>query len=243
MSTMMNRLGIFALAGFGVLSFSVSGARAQSVQAGTGSGMVGDMIPIEVTLNTEGASVASLQADITYDPTIVSTSPSNCTPNTAINKTLTFFSLLPPGCSGSDCDTVRAAVAGANVDEIPDGSLLFTCEFEALALGTSPLTVSNVTVSDPSTVESPGSGVDGEIQVAEATPTEIPPTATNTPTHTNTPEASNTPTNTPTNSPKPTGGGGDDDDGCQVVAPANSSAGWLLLIPAAALIWRRRRSR
>jgi hypothetical protein len=126
-----------------------------------------------------------------------------------------------------------------NADPIPDGSVLFTCQFDAVAAGTSEITVSNGIVSDAEGNETDATGTNGSVTVAEASPT---PTATATPeepTATNTPAE---PTATATRTPRPGGGGGQDDDGCQMVAPADASMGWILLAPAALLIWRRRRA-
>ncbi|MBX3025536.1 hypothetical protein KF840_11585 [bacterium] len=227
-----------------------------TIIVGDASGSAGDTVAVEVSLET-GVDVAGTQNDTAFAAPIAIKARSNgkpdCAVNDAIDKGGTSFAFQPAGCTaGTNCTGIRALVLALdNVDPIPTGSVLYTCQVAIASdasAGTYPLTCSNPGASDPN-----GGALDtvcqnGSVEVGGPvvdTPT-VTPTNTESPilTPTNTP----VPTNTNTRVPTPTntrggGGGGNDDDGCAVVAPVEGSAAWMLLLPAAALLWLRRRSR
>ena len=210
---------------------------------------------MSVSLETE-VEVAGTQNDVTFPSGIGVVAKNNgkpeCAVNEAIEKGGTSFAYQPSGCTpGDTCTGIRALVLALdNVDPIPSGSVLYTCEVSIDAdveNGTYPLVCSNAGASDPDGVAVATDCDAGDVFVGlqptpTSTPTETPtptltpvgnPTATATATASGTPTASATPTRT--RKPK------DEDDGCQVVAPAEGGSAWLLLLPAAALLWRRRR--
>jgi len=167
-------------------------AAAAGVQVVNASGAAGSTVAVGVTLSA-GASdlVAGTQNDITYDPTMVTVaavaSNSNkpdCTVNPDINKKIdgsqTFgFGFLKDGVAcdptADTCNTVRAIVlATDNVDPIPAGSTLYTCNFTisaSAASGTSiPLTVGTFIGSDPNGQKLASfTGGNGQITVASVT--------------------------------------------------------------------------
>jgi MYXO-CTERM domain-containing protein len=76
----------------------------------------------------------------------------DCTVNPDIDKTGTSFAFQPSNCQGEACTGIRALVLSlANVDPIPDGSVLYSCavQINSTASGTIPLTCSNPGSSDP----------------------------------------------------------------------------------------------
>ena len=226
-----------------------------TVVVGDVVGVAGQDATLSVSLQTE-VEVAGTQNDITFPAGIGVVAKSNgkpqCTVNEAIEKGGTSFAFQPSGCTpGDNCTGVRALVLALdNVDPIPGGSVLYTCEVAIdsdVASGTYPLVCTNQGASDPDGKAVPTDCDAGDVFVgveptATSTPTETP-TATLTPvgnptaTVTNTPSATPSASATATRTRKPK----DEDDGCQVVAPAESGAAWLLLLPVAALLWRRRR--
>jgi hypothetical protein len=126
--------------------------------AAFGGGVV--TIPVSLTGGGSGGLVAGVQNDIGFEPDVAIGAQQNgrpdCTANPAIDKRQTVFSFLPPGCTpGADCNAVRAIVLSLqNVDPIPVGSTLYTCNVTVAddAFGTTneyPLTCSNAHASDP----------------------------------------------------------------------------------------------
>jgi MYXO-CTERM domain-containing protein len=219
-------------------------------------GSPGTNTTLSVSLETE-IEVAGTQNDTTF-PAGVGVVADNrgrptCLVNPEIEKGGASFAFQPSGCTpGDDCTGVRALVLALdNVDPIPSGSLLYTCEVaigDELENGRYPLVCTNAGASDPDGVAVATACDAGDVVVGIQ---EITFTPTNTPTQTPTATGSvGTPTNTPTVSMPPTASSTptrtrqpkrDEDDGCQVVAPAEGGAAWLLLLPAAVLLWRRRR--
>ena len=89
---------------------------------------------ITVGLVTAGAQIAGTQSDITFpaEGAIArrADGKADCTVNPAINKDATGFVLFPySGCTGSQCLRVLV-IASDNTDQIPDGSVLFTCNID-----------------------------------------------------------------------------------------------------------------
>lgn len=164
-----------------------AGTAEPMVNVGSNAGAPGERVTFTVFLSTAGALVAGVQADIAFDPlnTPVAATGSgrpDCTVNPDINKDATAFAFQPPGCTGASCTAFRAIVLSlSNVDPIPDGSELYTCNVDispGAAPGTYPLVISNVGMSTPDGQAIPSSGTDGAINVIggpSPTPTATPP--------------------------------------------------------------------
>lgn len=237
----------------------MSGAEA-IVHVGSTSGGAGQPnLSFDVTLETPllGTEVAGTQNDITFSGGIgaaiqvkaLANGKPDCAVNPDIDKTGTSFAFQPSGCTGEACTGVRALVLSlGNVDPIPNGSTLYTCQIQinntAAAGTTYPLTCSNAGASDPAGVALTTSCTNGAVEVGG-----VLGTPTSTPTVTTRPTGG-TPTNTPTGGVKTATSTparpiiiASDDDACAIVSPATTSTGWMVLLPAAALLWLRRRSR
>ncbi|GIW45767.1 MAG: hypothetical protein KatS3mg077_3049 [Candidatus Binatia bacterium] len=220
----------------------------------------GDAV-ITVKLAAGGQQIAGTQNDIVFDANVRVKARSNgrpdCAVNPDINKNSTSFAFQPSGCSGETCTGLRAIVfASDNVDPIPDGSVLYTCNVTVAGSGT--LNVANARGSDPNGQAVAGfGGREGNVCVRGAqpptpTPTEALPTLTPTitvppatPTFTSTPPPTNTPTTRATATPSPTATSAvvEDEDGCHIVANGSSALSWWLLAPLAVLLLRRRARR
>jgi hypothetical protein len=222
------------------------------IEVGDATGPADGNASLTVSLSADaGVEVAGTQNDIGFDPNAAVRAGSNgrplCSANVAINKEGSAFSFQPPQCTvGTSCTAIRALVLSlSNVDPIPSGSALYTCDLATGAEGTYALTCTGPGSSDPDgnaldTDCTDGEAVVGGVIVDTPTPTEPVGVATNTPTPTTSGGATATVTRTRT-------GGvpiNDCDDGCAVTAPAQTDNGFLVwLLPAAALLWLRRRAR
>ncbi|MCX8072231.1 MAG: hypothetical protein N3C12_07260 [Candidatus Binatia bacterium] len=150
---------------------------------------------IRVKLATGGRLIAGTQNDISFDVSVrVKAGPDGlpaCRPNADIGKELTLFAFLPPGCSGTACTGMRALVASqSNVDPIPDGAVLYTCDITATGSGT--LALSRARASDPSGLSIASfTAFEGRACLLEDA------ILLRTPTPTRTPSATRTPTPTP----------------------------------------------
>jgi hypothetical protein len=208
-------------------------------------------VAIDVILQT-AAEVAGTQNDIVFGPELA-LDTDNCTPNPEIEKPATSFAL---SCEEGVCLLRAIVLALDNVDPIPNGSTLYTCEFsipESTPDGTYTLECTNPGASDPDGNAIASACVSGSITVGEVspTPTDTPaePTATATPegtavpTPTTTGGITATATHTPPAIPTATFRRIfiDDDDTCQIVSPAEAGIAWLLLVPPLLLARRRRR--
>jgi len=160
-----------------------SGGAGVVVQIGSGAGVPGGTASFSVSFDAPGESVAGIQNDITFSPeTPIAARPNgrpDCAVNPAINKNGSAFVFRPSGCTvGVSCTGTRALVLALdNVDPIPNGAQLYTCNVEiapAAPFGTYPLVGSNPGASDPNGQAIPSSIVDGSITVgAVATPTPL----------------------------------------------------------------------
>jgi hypothetical protein len=226
----------------------------------TSGGVSQPNLSFDVTLETPllGTEVAGTQNDITFSGGIgaaiqvkaLANGRPDCAVNPDIEKGGTSFAFQPSGCSGEACTGVRALVLALdNVDPIPNGSTLYTCQIQingtAAPGQTYPLTCSNSGASDPAGGALTTSCTNGAVEVGGAIIPTSTPTVTGRPT-----TVVGTPTNTPTGGVKTATSTparpiiiGSDDDACAIVSPATTSTGWMVLLPAAALLWLRRRSR
>ncbi|HSQ01509.1 MAG TPA: ELWxxDGT repeat protein, partial [Candidatus Dormibacteraeota bacterium] len=147
-----------------VIAAAVSGARAETVA-------------VELRLAAHDAPIAGIQADLTFGRDVpVAATPDGrpvCVVNRDIDKPSTAFAFQPTGCRpGRDCTAVRALVLALdNVDPIPDGSLLYTCQVaidRRAARGNHRLRLVNLAASDPEGRPIAASGVDGSVTVLDS---------------------------------------------------------------------------
>ncbi len=162
----------------GVVMVSAAGvAQAVVIAVGSGSGAPGQVVPIDVTLATEGSAVLATQNRIdftrqAYIAAGVNGAP-DCAVNPEINKGATAFRFLPLGCDPAvDCTSVRTFVLSfSDLSAIADGSRLYTCAVRiapAAPAGSYPLTQAEVGSSAAGGVLLPTTGVNGQV-------TSIPP--------------------------------------------------------------------
>ena len=177
------------------------------------SGYPGDQVIMSVSLDAEGAAVASAQSDVGFDvvnipiAALPSGAP-DCTVNPALDKQGSFTFISAPGChglacacGGGPCTGLRAALyPSLPITALPDGVVLYTCRVN-IAVTAVPaeylLTQTMIVLGDALGNVLPGAG--GTAGVIVVLP---PPIATATPT--GTPSATETGTPTVTNSPTPT---------------------------------------
>jgi MYXO-CTERM domain-containing protein len=158
----------------------IAAHRAQAVvniTIGTATGAPGDFVPVAVTLQTGGDQVAGTQNTIGFaEPNHVAIAADNsgspmCTVNPDIHKSATTFAFQPAGCTvGTDCTGVKALVLSLNnVDAIPDGSTLYTCQVaisQSAGAQAYPLTNTDALASDPQGNSLDTQGIDGSVTVA-----------------------------------------------------------------------------
>src|SRR5262249_21048675 len=128
------------------------------VHIGSTTGLAGQTVSFDVTLESGGQSVAGVQVDIAFDPNArIAATASNrpsCSVNPAINKNGTSFAFQPPGCTvGVSCTAVRSLVLALdNVDPIRDAPRLFpsnAATAPGAPNGVYPLPGSNAGAADP----------------------------------------------------------------------------------------------
>ena len=155
-----------------------------AILIGSASGFPGSDLSFDVSLATGGEDIAGVQNDIDLDAdvSIVANGQNrpDCQVNPAIAKNATQFAFLPAGCvPGVSCTGVRALVlAFDNVDSIPNGSVLYTCNAtisSGAAGGTRLLGCANPGASRPEGSSIEPTCVGGQIGVVGAsTPTPTP---------------------------------------------------------------------
>jgi hypothetical protein len=145
------------------------------IEAGTASGAPGTAVRIEVRLITAGRSVAGVQNDIEFGPSLHVADDARgiaCSVNPDIDKMGTAFAGRSAHCAAGECTMVRAIVLALdNTAPIPDGSVLYSCAVTIDAdapAGTDPLPVSNVGASDAYGNSLPVSGEDGAVLITGA---------------------------------------------------------------------------
>jgi hypothetical protein len=144
-----------------------------SIIIGSATGQAGSTVTIAVTLESD-VPVAGTQNDIAFDadaPIAADGDDPRCTVNPAIGKDDSSFAFLPAGCTpGVDCTSVRALILSfAELDPIPTGSTLYSCEVEIAedATGSYPLTCSAPGAGAPDGTRLGADCTDGTITVAE----------------------------------------------------------------------------
>jgi hypothetical protein len=136
----------------------------------------GQVVRVTATLQTAGQTIAGTQNDIGFDPRQLVIKGSNnqpdCSANPAIRKEGTAFSFQPSRCKtglSSSCNGVRALVLSlGNVDPIPNGSVLYSCNVQLspqASPGRHALVMSRVGFSDPKGGAIDGKGVNGVVAV------------------------------------------------------------------------------
>jgi hypothetical protein len=204
-------------------------AQETTVEVGSAIGSPGGVVEIEVALDTD-VDITDVTLLLDYDAPIGvqandSGSP-DCTVNPEINKPNSVFTFMPIGCaSRGDCTSVDAGITSFTLsDPIPDGSVMFTCQF-TIAANAAPRTYEircgEATAREPEGPYEPVNCEDGFITVQGSGPS---PTPTSTPVRTSTPVPS-------------------EDDGCQIQPAPRGPWGWSMLACAVLLLVRRRRAR
>lgn len=214
----------------------------------TVTGAPGESVTVTVALTTSDTAISATENDLEFyrSDTRVGRNPDgrpDCTVNPDIGKSATVFSFEPYGCVGVGCTSIRAVVlAFDNLDPIPNGSPLYTCKVSISAQadpGWYPLTISNVSLSDPQGHAVPGAWSNGGISVLDGEVTANPPP----PPGVSSPRAEASPTGTPAvialdNPQLATADGG----GCAMASGHTSALTMLeLFLPTGLLVWRRRR--
>ncbi len=168
------------------------------------NGLPGQQVTVTVSLRTEGQPVVATQSDLSFDANVpIAALPSgkpDCALNPAIDKSGTTFLFEPVGCEHDvTCTAVRALVVSFdNVDLIPDGAVLYTCNVRigtGIPPGAYALTIV-ASGSDPSGGALTAALTGGYVVVG--TPPEATPISTFTqlPTRTNPPAPTVVPTPT-----------------------------------------------
>jgi hypothetical protein len=157
-----------ALAMLAVLAPRGAEAQETAILIGDATGQEGGTATVNVGLAT-GTAVAGTENEIGFvaDAQIAfnDSGEPECTVNPSIGKS-GYFAFQPTGCTpGDDCTSVKAIIIGIfestqeecdanpdqcyNLDPIPDGSRLYSCELSLGADGRYPLTCTNPDASDP----------------------------------------------------------------------------------------------
>jgi hypothetical protein len=143
-------------------------------------GEPGGIVAFDVTLTDvdQDVEIAATQNDIAFDPLTPIAANSQggplCIVNPEIDKGDTSFSFQPPGCTvGTSCSAVRVLVlAFDNLDPIPSGSVLYTCQVVIspdVEIGEAyPLSCSLAAASSPEGEPIAIRCEDGEVEIAPA---------------------------------------------------------------------------
>ncbi len=112
---------------------------------------------IDITLSTGGAEVVGTENVIEFGPDVVLT---ECTINPDIMREASQAAFQPSGCDAAagDCEAVKALILSfSNLDPIPDGSVLYSCEVDAA--GAAPGDYA-LTCTGPGASDAAGNSVD-----------------------------------------------------------------------------------
>jgi hypothetical protein len=158
-------------------------AAAAVIACGDATIAPGGVGTVRVWLRTEGVDVAGVQNDLNFPAGLYVLGGLHCIANPAIRKCGTAFALQPHDCGPGDCGWLRAIVISLqDVDPIPDGALLYTCEVGVepnVRPGRYPVHVVRVGASTPQGVAVSTSGADCAVYVANAVrPVPVVPRAT-----------------------------------------------------------------
>ena len=147
-------------------------AGAVVLAAGDVQGAPGQTIEVPVFLDSGGERVAGTQNDLEVSSPLYLDFDADCTVNPGIGKTGSFA--VAPCDDQPDCQRVRAIVIALdNVDEIPDGSVLYRCRMTIGAdapAGLYRVRVTNGGASDPEGNALPTDGFAGRVAVGGAPP-------------------------------------------------------------------------
>jgi hypothetical protein len=99
---------------------------------GYGSGPPGGTVPIDVTLNSFGLAVTTLEHELTFDPYAPVADRGggvpDCAPAAELAAVSSTFAFVPDGCVATGtCTGLHASVTTAAV--IPDGAVVYRCQF------------------------------------------------------------------------------------------------------------------
>lgn len=166
-----DRFGVAAVIVLAMLAMlAPSGARAQgtSILIAPATGQAGGSAVLMVGLAT-GTAVAGTENEVGFGPQARIAFDTAGEPECAVNPSIGkagYFAFQPTGCTpGSDCTSVKAIIIGIfestqqeceqdpdncyNLDPIPDGSTLYTCQLALGTAGSYPITCANPDASDP----------------------------------------------------------------------------------------------
>lgn len=137
------------------------------IAAGDTRGEPGDTVELAVVLDSGGARVAGVQNDLEIPSPLRLEDTDACAVNPRLGKQAAF-ALAP--CDAGPCVRLRAVVlAYDNVDEIPDGAVLYRCAIAIdadAAPGAYRVPVTRAGASDPQGNALPSDGFAGRVFVA-----------------------------------------------------------------------------
>jgi len=154
-------------------------ARAQSLAVSSVAGPPGAEREFVVSLVTNGAPIAAAQLDVSFDRAntpikALTGGLPDCEVNDSLGKEGSHVQLLPRGCVGSECTSVRGMIySTSNIDPILSGSWLFKCTIaieSGVPPGTYPLLGSLPIASDSLGGKVTVAKVDGTVQVSSPGP-------------------------------------------------------------------------
>lgn len=164
---------VLGLAAWAALLLLPAGrAAAQMITVGSAAGEPGWLVSFDVTLDSQGSSIAGTQNDLFLDARYIPIAANalgdpDCEVNPATGKT-GKFAFHPTGCTGSDCLQIRALVYSvSDTSPIPDG-ILYTCRVQISAAAppdTYPVYIGRVRASSPLGNALTASGADGDVLV------------------------------------------------------------------------------
>ncbi|MEO8602385.1 MAG: hypothetical protein ABI629_07410 [bacterium] len=144
-----------------------------SIRGGEANADPDTTVGVDFSLTTD-ADVAGTENVIAFTAPLSVAAKANGKPNCAVNpdidKSATAFAFQPSGCTGAACVAVKALVLSLdNVDVIPTGSVLYTCQIAVAADapgGDFELNVESPGASSPTGTSIPTTGVAGSVTVS-----------------------------------------------------------------------------
>jgi len=144
------------------------------ITGGEATGAPGATVSVGVSLTADPEIVAGTENVIGYDTTdLTIAARANGRPDCAVNPDIekggTAFAFQPSGCTGTACTAVKALVLALdNVDPIPNGVVMYTCQVVIAANATAGeklLSILDAGASDPAGTAIPATGEDGRVIV------------------------------------------------------------------------------
>lgn len=158
---------VFGVTLCGVLVAAVT-ARGVTIEVGSTSGSPGGSAAVGVTLRTTGADVTAVAHDLAVD---ARTPIASCTVNPLFAE-VGVVNLFPDDCetTSDDCIAARAVLAQFSHANIPDGTVLYSCDLSIAgdAQGSYPIVCSNPEASDANSNPLSSTCSDGAVSVGGA---------------------------------------------------------------------------